>query len=165
MNEPIVKRALLDSAQYLYLRRITEPHDNALRIVVQEAVANRAKAPTAVPGVLPSLLSGAAPIESTETCKTFHLSWPRYVAYLVTEEAVGSCGDYKDEIFTGRFFRIYEKSHLLDHISRDTGAHRKPFQHYKIICLNHKIDVVSTFFPEIEIVEGAGSEGVLRPVQ
>jgi|ERR1700728_1789533 len=165
MNEPDNKFALLDSAQYLYLRKITEPRDNALRIVIQEATANRMKAATEIPGVLPSLLAGSAPIESTEICKTFVLSWPRYVTYAITEEAVGSCGNYKDEIFSGRFFRIYEKSHLLDHISRDTGGHFKPFQHYKIICLNHLIDVVSTFSPEIEIVEGTGPKSGPHPVQ
>jgi hypothetical protein len=30
---------LLDSAKYLYLRELTEPRDNSLRVVVQEAVA------------------------------------------------------------------------------------------------------------------------------
>lgn len=78
MNESVAKLALLDSVQYLYLRRITEPRDNTLRIVVQEAVANFRKAPTEIPGVPKSLLTGAAPIESTETCKTFVLYWPRY---------------------------------------------------------------------------------------
>jgi hypothetical protein len=142
VNESAHKIALLDSAQYLYLRQITEPRDNTLRIVVQEAVANRTKPAPEIPGVEKFLLAGAAAIESTKNCKTFVLYWPLYVAYLVTEEAVGSCGNQKDEIFTGRFFRTYEKSHLLDHISRDTGGHFKPFQHYKIICLNHLIDVV-----------------------
>lgn len=165
MNRSDDKFALLDTAKYLYLRKITEPRDNALRIVIQEAIANRTKAVKAISGVLPGLLAGSAPIESTDICKTFVLSWPRYVAYLVTEEAVGSCGSYKDEIFSGRFFRVYEKSHLLDHISRDTGAHFKPFQHYKIICLNHLIDVVSTFPPEIEIIEGIGLNSGSHPLQ
>ncbi len=33
--------ALLNRAQYLYLRRISEPSDNPLGIVVQEATANQ----------------------------------------------------------------------------------------------------------------------------
>src|SRR5580704_2380997 len=55
---------------------------------------------------------------------------------------------------TGRFFRIYQKSHLLEHIARNTGGHFEPVQHYKTICLNHIIDVVSTKVPEIEIPDG-----------
>jgi hypothetical protein len=149
------KIALLNSAEYLYLRQISEPRDNALRIVVQEAISNRTKAGSVeIPGIPANLLKGAAPIESTEACKTFILHWTRYIAYLVTEEGVGSCGNYEGEAFTGRFFRVYEKSHFLDHIAQDTGGHFEPFQHYKIICLNHFIDIVSTFSPEIEIIEG-----------
>ena len=152
-------------AEYLYLRQITEPRDNTLRIVVQEATTNRTKAPIEIPGIPKNLLTGAAPIESTEACKTFALYWPRYVAYLVTEEAVGSCGKREDEVFKGRFFRVYEKSHLLDHIARDTGGHFKLFQHYKIICLNHLIDVVSTFSPEIEVIEGSRPKQSPHPLQ
>jgi hypothetical protein len=33
--------ALLDSAEYLYLRELSEPRDNSLQLVVQEAVVNR----------------------------------------------------------------------------------------------------------------------------
>jgi len=32
----------LDSAEYLYLRELSEPRDNSLRLVVQEAVVNPA---------------------------------------------------------------------------------------------------------------------------
>jgi hypothetical protein len=165
MNESSDKFALLDSAEYLYLRQIIEPRDNALRIVLQEAIANRKKLPTEIPGIPKDMMSGAVPIETTETCKTFVLYWPRYVAYLVTEEAVGSCGNRKDEIFTGRFFRAYESSHFLDHIARDTGGHFEPFQHYKIICLNHLIDVVSTFPPDIEVIEGSEARPFSHHVQ
>jgi len=32
----------LDSAKYLYLRELSEPRDNSLRLVIQEAVVNPA---------------------------------------------------------------------------------------------------------------------------
>lgn len=39
--------------------------------------------------------------------------WKRYVAYLVTEDVVGSCR-HEDEIYTLNLFRVYTKSrHLL----------------------------------------------------
>ncbi len=151
--------ALLNSAEYLYLRQLSEPRDNALRIVVQEAISNRAKSGSIkLPGVPDRLVSGASPIESTETCKTFVLYWAHYVAYLVTEECVGSCGNYEDEAYTGRLLRKYEKSHLLDHLTRDTGGHFESLHHYKIICLNHLIDIVSTKPPEVGIIEGSESK-------
>lgn len=166
MTESTEIIALLDSAQYLYLREITEPRDNTLRVVVQEAISNRANSgSTTLPGIPDYLLVNAAPIESTDACKTFVLTWPRYIAYLVTEEGVGSCGKYEDETFTGRLFRQYDKSHFLEHISCDTGGHFESYRHYKIICLNHLIDIVSTLPPEVEVIEGDVSERFPRPVQ
>jgi hypothetical protein len=149
-------RSSLDSVQYLYLRVLLEPRDNALRIVVQEAICNREKPVKSDPDVSPelnALRSGAFPIESTANCKTFMVEWKHYVAYLVTEECVGSCGSYDDEIYTGRLFRTYTQSHFLDHLAHDTGGHFEPLEHHKLICLNHLIDVVATKPPTISIID------------
>ena len=59
----------------------------------------------------------------------------------VTEECVGSCGSHDDEIFRGKLFRVYTKSHFLEHLARDTGGHTETILHYKLTCLNHLIDV------------------------
>ena len=112
---------------------------------MQEAIANPVGlvCPHAEAPELQALFTDCLPIESTETCRTFELIWDRYVAYLVTEECAGSCGRYEDEIFTGTLFRVYTKSHFLEHLVRDTGAHSKEIQHYKLICLNHLIDIAA----------------------
>jgi hypothetical protein len=133
-----------------------EPKDNALRIIVQEAISNSERPVLTDPERSPelnALLSGAFPIESTASCKTFMLEWKHYVAYLVTEECVGSCGSYEDEIYTGRLFRTYTRSHFLEHLTRDTGAHIDPLQHHKLVCLNHLIDVVATSAPTISMID------------
>lgn len=104
----------LDSAEYLYLRELSEPRDNSLRLVVQEAVVNPGGLVRSHPQ-LPELeknMSDFLPIESTDPCRTFELTWKRYVAYLVTEECVGSCGQYADEIYTGNSFGF-----ILSHTS------------------------------------------------
>src|SRR5215469_14711603 len=131
MNEdgPISK---LNSVQYLYLRHLSEPRDNSLRVIVEEAVRDRlgvfephpelATAPE-----LADILRDASPIESIEGCRTFELYWKRYVAYLVTEEGVGSCGSDDDEACTGRLLRHYSKSHFLDHLAHDTVVTCSPF--------------------------------------
>lgn len=152
--------SLLKEAGYLYLREISEPRDNCLRLVVQEAVVNYAKAGSQLEGEsYPSrllretgILENAHPIESTDTCRTFELCWKHYVAYLVTEECVGSCGEYRDEVYTGKLLRCYSKSHFLEHLARDTGGYIRPLQHYKLICLNHLIDVASEEPPEIQVI-------------
>jgi hypothetical protein len=156
----------LNSAPYLYLRQLSEPTDNSLRLIVEEAVLNRSG--TVVPppewATAPELtntLRDASPIESVEGCRTFELYWKRYVAYLVTEEGVGSCGRSDDEVFTGRLLRHYSKSHFLDHLAQDTGGHTQPLQHYKLICLNHLIDVASEGSPEIQVVSAEAQAGDL----
>jgi hypothetical protein len=145
----------LDSAKYLYLRELSEPQDNSLRLVVQEAIVNPAGSVRPSHPDLPELeeiFRGASPIESTDACRTFELTWKRYVAYLVTEECVGSCGKYDDEVFTGSLFRVYTKSHFLEHLARDTGGHTEEIFHYKLTCLNHLIDIAAYGPPEVKQV-------------
>jgi hypothetical protein len=153
------KFCLLEDAKYLYLREICEPRDNSLRLVLEEAAVNDTKVGSQLgteeylaqalrdTGIFDS----AQPIESSATSRTFELFWKHYVAYLVTEECVGSRGSYTDEVYTGKLLRQYSTSHFLEHLARDTGGHTGPLQHYKLICLNHLIDVVSEEPPEIQI--------------
>lgn len=146
----------LDSVKYLYLRELSETRDNSLRLVVDEAVRTPSVASRAdTIGHLPELteiLKDAEAIETTQSCRTFELTWKHYVAYLVTEECVGSCGKYDDETFGGNLFRMYTKSHFLDHLGRDTGGHTEAIRHYKLICLNHLIDVAAYAPPEVRQV-------------
>jgi hypothetical protein len=147
--------ASLDEVKYLYLRESSEPRDNSLRLVVEEAVSNRTAAPAIGRAELPELgaiLNSTWPIEPIEGCRTFELYWSSYVAYLVAEEMAGSCGNYGEETYTGKVLRIYSKSYFLDFMARYTGAHPKPIQHYKLTCLNHLIDVASYEPPEIRII-------------
>jgi hypothetical protein len=151
----------LNSTRYIDLREISEPDKrafNSLRIVVEEAVVNEAAAVVSDRPELANLLARAHPIESVEGCKTFWLTWKHYLAYLVTEELVGSNAPngYADEIYTGKILRVYTRSHFLDHIMRDTGGHVQDVLHYKLICLNHLIDVVSYLPPTVEVRAGDG---------
>jgi len=149
----------LDLAKYLYLRELAEPRDNSLRLVVQEAVVIPGGLVRPYPELpeLDELSKGASPIESTDNCRTFELTWKRYVAYLVTEECVGSCGQDADEIYTGKLLRVYTKSHFLEHLSRDTGGHTEAVLHYKLTCLNHLIDVAAYAPPEIKQISPISS--------
>ena len=143
----------LNSVQHVYLRQLVEPRDNSLRLVVEEAMVNRA----GVAGFHPELaaiLKDASPIESVDGCRVFEIRWKRYAAYLVTEELVGSNSGtgYDDENYTGKILRVYTRSHFLDHLARDTGGHTDPIQHYKLVCLNHLIDVAAYAPPEVRVV-------------
>lgn len=154
----------LNSAQHLYLRELSEPHDNSLKLVVEEAVVNPSGLvkPSEMPE-LDAVLKDVSPIESVENCNEFELYWKHYVAYLVTEELVGSNAQdgYDDECFTGKLLRSYSKSRFLAHVARDTGGHIEPIQHYKLVCLNHLIDVAAYAPPEIRVL-ASGSDTQAR---
>jgi hypothetical protein len=140
----------IDSAAYLFLGRLFEPRDNQLTIVLQEAVANKVKTgPRTFAGVD---FGDVTPIEHTSDCRIFTLSWTSYVTYCVTEEMVGSCGEYKDDVYTGRLLRQYSKSNFLSFLAKETGAHFAPYQHYKICCQNHNIDIAATASPTLSVL-------------
>lgn len=149
--------AEINSVQYLSVRSIRDVGLNQLELIVEEAAINEAMRghieQTSLPDSARFLLQGAAPIEHLDGSKVFRLFWKLYVAYLVTEELVGSNGKYEDEVYEGKLLRIYSRSHFLQHLERDTGGHFEPLLHYKLISLNHLIDVVSVEPPQIEVVE------------
>jgi hypothetical protein len=156
---------LLNQAKYLYLRQISEPEENSLSLIVEEAIADRTETVSTPDPASPfaELRRGASPIKSVEGCRRFELLWSRYVAYLVTEEGVGSGGSDADEVYTGNLLRVYTKSHFLDHLSRDTSAHIEPILHYKLICQNHFIDVASYSPPEVRLLSTESGGTKIRP--
>jgi hypothetical protein len=149
----------LNEAKYLFLRDISEPEENSLRLVVEEAIADHTQTVSTPDPTSPfaEILKGASPVKVVEGCRRFELQWSRYVAYLVTEETVGSGGSYEDEVYTGKLFRVYTKSHFLDYLSRDSGGHFEPILHFKLMCQNHLIDVAAYGPPEVRLLESTGT--------
>ncbi|MCA1592816.1 MAG: hypothetical protein LC754_09250 [Acidobacteria bacterium] len=148
----------LNATKYVYLREISEPDKqtfNNLRVIVEEAVVNYGESFHSDRPEIQAVFKDAHPIESVAGCKRFRLFWTHYVGYLVTEESVGSSArnGYADEQFTGSIFRTYTKSNFLDHIARNTGGHIHDVQHFKLVCLDHLIDVASYYAPQIEVID------------
>jgi hypothetical protein len=138
--------ARINQAKHLFLRSLTPLSIAELELIVEEAIVNEAMRgsieSTSLPVELSFLLNDAAPIESVEGCLSFRLYWKRIAAFLVTEECVGGCGQYDDEVYEGKRFRLYSKSH----------GHLGELIHYKIVCEHQLIDIVSDALPEIEII-------------
>ena len=152
-DNPVWK--LIDGSAYLLLNKLFEPRENSLTIVLEEAVVHESHRGTRV--IASAAFSGVAPIEPSETTFVFEVHWKNYVSYCVTEEMHGSCGEYDDEEHTGRRFRVYSRSHFLDFVQKDTGAHSEPYRHYKIVCENHMIDVASSTAPELTASSRGGA--------
>ncbi len=170
MSQSDESLAQLERVKYLYLRQLSEPRDNSLALVVEEAVVNRSRN-LETDSSMPESLREAGILGCVSDRIDRDLQSIQVVlealraAYLVTEELVGSNGnDYDDEVYVGRLLRFYTKSHFLDHLARDTGGHLDPLQHYKLICLNHLIDVAAYGPPEIELVIDLPDGGRFRVV-
>lgn len=139
--------AEINDCQYLFLREISEPVDNALRLAVEEALASPETVSLDIAG---TEIVGAHPVESNSDCRLFELLWDSYIAYSVRNESFAARRD--DEICSGRLFRIYAKSYFLEFVSHATFASAEypgPFRHYQVACEDHVIDIVSTNGPRI----------------
>jgi hypothetical protein len=137
----------IDSCHSLFLREITEPRENSLRLVLEEAFVLPEEITVAVSGVE---IEGGYPVKSIEGSRLFEIAWDSYVAYSVRNESYVT-GNQSGE-FSGRLARIYSKSPFLDYISRATFAcneHPGPLRHFGVVSECHVIDVVSTGLPRV----------------
>ena len=149
--EPILKElAELDTCSSLYLREISEPKQNSLRLLIEEAEVMPEEVAIRIAGA--DLGSGHL-VRSTANSRLFEIVWDNYVAYLVTNESYATPGE--SEKFLGRFARCYSKSLFLDYISHATVACNEypgPLQHIGIVSEWHIIDVISTGLPRVSQV-------------
>jgi hypothetical protein len=106
MQEEAGVLSLLNQVKYLFLRHIFEPEENALRLVVQEAIADRTESGSKADPTSPfaEIRKGASPIRPVEGGRAFELQWSRYVAYLVRLPTTGSWQLLRS---TGRSSAVY----------------------------------------------------------
>lgn len=105
---------------------------------------------------LRGLLNKSRPL-LPETERSLEITFDNYIIYQVGNESF--CSGDPNERFRGRFLRIYESSFLLDNISRITDAqtlgdgsyYPSKWTHYRIITMNHIIDVISVGKPIVNI--------------
>ena len=143
---------IIDSCYTIFVCEISEPEENVLRLVLQEAEASSETVSRKIGGTVIENLHVVGP---TERSRTFELRWNQYIAYSVTNESFASPDDDSEVRASGRRFRTYSKSHFLDFVSRATIANEQypgPSTHFCVVSENHVINVVSAQMPEIQIV-------------
>lgn len=140
--------AELDTCASLYLREIGEPRQNYLRLLIEEAFVMPEEVDVKFAG---AQISNCHLVKPTADSRSFEIIWGNYVAYTVANESYSTRNE--SEEFSGRFARLYSKSHFLDYISRATLACKDypgPLHHVQLVCECHIVDVVSTTFPELK---------------
>jgi hypothetical protein len=142
--------AELDTCSGLFLREIAEPRQNCLRLLVEEASVMPEEVTVKFAG---AEITNCHFVKSTANSRLFEIIWDNYVVYSVANESYSTRNE--SEEFTGRYARLYGKSHFLDYISRATLACKEypgPLHHIQLVCECHIIDVVSTKFPQVSQV-------------
>lgn len=99
---------------------------------------------------------GGRPVQEDDTCRQFHLVFDgKYmVLYTVLNESYGAY-PAPSEVFTGKLFRSFSKSRLLDYMLHTTHSHAlcpTGLLHFEIVCQNHVIDVICTAAPSISVI-------------
>lgn len=141
----------IDDCKYIFMRALSEPEDNYLRLIIEEAKLGESIEDIKIGDT--SVITGVSAIESNGSCILFEIIWPKYVAYSVRNESFVSFD--KTEEYEGRLFCLYSKSHFLEYIQKSTFACEEypgPLKHWGINCLDHIIDVVSHTEPEIKVL-------------
>jgi hypothetical protein len=126
---------------------ISELEQNSLRLLIEEAPVMPEEVTVNFAG---TEIANCHLVKSTPNSRLFEIIWNNYVAYSVANESYSTRNE--SEEFSGRFARLYGKSHFLDNISRATLACKEypgPLQHVQLVCECHIIDVVSTKFPQV----------------
>jgi hypothetical protein len=133
-------REEIDQLQYLFLTEIGEPDTCALRIVVREG---RVTDETETIEVGSTKITDVHPIVWDETSRAYEITFPNYVAYAVVNESFANVDKYEE--YTGRYFRVYSKSHFLDYVRVATFAsddYPGKTTHYQVACSDHVVEVI-----------------------
>lgn len=149
---------MIDSCYTIFVREISEPQENVLRLVLQEADVSSETVSHKIGG---TVIENLHPIAPTDCSRTFELTWKQYIAYSVRNESFASPDGDSEVRASGRRFCTYSKSHFLDFVSRATIANEQypgPFQHFCVVSEMHVIDVASTQIHEIQILRTGSVE-------
>ena len=150
---------LIDGCEYLFAVHVRELEELTLGLTLVEAKAQAPITVTEDTGPLAFLELGSRPIERDDTCRVFEIVFDRnhMISYTVLNESYGRYPQ-TPEIFTGKLFRIFSRSHLLEFTERTTyasGGYPAPLMHFEIVCLNHVFDVIATAPPKIAVGNNA----------
>jgi hypothetical protein len=140
----------INNHKYLYLTEIGEPKDNALRLLIEEAIVDEEEHDFKIAN---SVISGVRDIVSDHRCFAYEIIFESYIAYSVINESFDTVDE--SEAFTGKLFRTYSKSKFLDYLKTATLADEEypgAFSHYLIAALNHIVNVASTDSPVIKVL-------------
>ncbi len=138
--------------QMPFLIKSTEGQDNDISFVIAMPVTGekgQSQEKTEIPA-LDKILSACTPLYPDEN-DTYEIIFENYILHMTSNESF-SFGN-PDDVRSGDYFVIFEKSKLLDHLTdfAELGIiearYGKDYKHYGIFCQNHTIDIITATKP------------------
>ncbi|MCC2818147.1 hypothetical protein LK537_12655 [Lachnoclostridium pacaense] len=139
-----------------FLCKLEEADDNELHITIMSATTGGCADVHEVceNTALEQILSHCKPIEANPE-QSFEIIFENYILYQVRNESF--CSYDADEIRSGKFMIVFEKSKLLDYLMVSTDAcqlddgmfYPGEWKHYGIYTRSHIIDVVALDEPKV----------------
>src|ERR1017187_2748547 len=111
----------INECEYLFVHGIREIEELTLELTVTEAKPQAQILGPRDGSAFEQLLVGSWPIQTDATCRFFKLIFHRnhMVSYTVLNESYGRYPEPPEQ-FTGKLFRVFSWSHLLDFTKRTT---------------------------------------------
>jgi len=137
----------LSSCEHLFLEELIEPGTNSLRIQVIEGRTSKVPISVEVAG---QSLGDAFPVKIDANSVRYELTWNSYVLYQVINESFARQEVTESGVLSNSA-SVYKSSNLLDYVFLSSNASDEypgKLLHFRIICADHVIDVVSTDRPE-----------------
>jgi len=136
----------LDRQKNLLLTKIFEPEENSLYLEISVPRIDSAKEL-----VINGINLGLAREIIDDHENIYKIYFPTYIGYSVINESFDDLEASKN--YRGNKIKIYDDSVFLDYLNSETFAtddYPGKFFHYKIITLNHIINIASQEEPIIE---------------
>lgn len=137
----------INDAKYLYVTRIYESDEDDLEFEI--TIPGSGQKDNLV--IKEVELGEVTPIIYNQYSPRYKVVFKSYIPYSVVNESYANINP--DDIYTGKLFRIYQKSAFLDYTGIETFAthgYPGPFRHYQIVALDHIVNVASVDEPVIE---------------
>jgi hypothetical protein len=141
---------VIDSCHSLFLREISEPGQNVLRLVLVEGIPSDKVESIRFAA---TQIDNVRRVRAAQNSRVLELLWNHYIAYSVTNESFSKADGAPH---SGRFLRHYSESPFLEYVKRSTCAtdeYPGPPIHMCIVTETHIVDVVSTEMPTLRLLQ------------
>jgi hypothetical protein len=145
----------INECLYLCIHAIGEPEHLTLGLIVTEAKSLAPAFDATSDRALERLTLGTKPADESGERRIFEMLFDRrsMISYSVLNESYGTRPEASEK-FTGKLFRVFSQSHLLEYTKRTTIAsdgYPGTLQHFQIACQFHVVDVICTAPPRIRV--------------